>query len=194
MATDFKTLMNRVSAGDSTAADQLVREFEPEIRRAIRFRLRSQQLRRIVDSTDICQSVFARFFFSAALGQFDLESPQDLIRLLTRMATNRVIDRYRKEQSQKKLVEAKSGEQDLAQFGEFVDRGELAETEVEYAELLVRVRQRLNDKEQRVSRLRTEGKTWLEISQAMGESPQALRKQLERACYRIFQELGLDEI
>ena len=57
MLTDaqFAELMARTRSGDQDAAQQLVREYEPEIRRAARLRLTDPKLRRIVDSIDICQ-------------------------------------------------------------------------------------------------------------------------------------------
>src|SRR5262245_23610315 len=54
----FDELMRRVRAGDEQAAADLVRRYEPAIRRAVRVRLRDPQLRRLLDSIDICQSVF----------------------------------------------------------------------------------------------------------------------------------------
>ena len=60
--TSFEELITRVRAGNEEAAAELVREYEPEIRREIHFRLTDPSLRRIVESVDICQSVLANFF------------------------------------------------------------------------------------------------------------------------------------
>ena len=58
---EFSELMRKIRAGDQDAARQLVESYEPEIRRAARLRMTDPQLRRLVDSIDICQSVFGRF-------------------------------------------------------------------------------------------------------------------------------------
>jgi RNA polymerase sigma-70 factor (ECF subfamily) len=192
-SVDFENLIKRVYDGDATAASELVRNYEPEIRRIIRFKMRDPSLRRVIDSTDICQSVFAKFFFRASLGQFELKSPPELIGLLARMATNRVIDRYRTEQSQRRLVRTRSGDLMVGDNGQQIDRGQLPENEVEYNELLVKVRQRLSGEELQISKLRSSGKSWLEVAEKLGSSPQALRKKLERACDRIFGEMGIAE-
>ena len=63
--TSFADLIRRVRAGDDQAARELVREYEPAIRRAVRIQLRNPRLRAQLDSVDICQSVLANFFSCA---------------------------------------------------------------------------------------------------------------------------------
>ena len=84
---EFESLMDRVRQGDGQAASELLRYYEPEIRRDIRLRLTSAKLRRVVDSMDISQSVFGNFFVRAAHGEFEFEHPNQLLRLLSTMAT-----------------------------------------------------------------------------------------------------------
>src|ERR1700722_8314118 len=91
--TPFVELIQRVRAGDQEAASELVRRFEPAIRRAVRVRLVDDRLRRQFDSTDVCQSVFASFFVRAAMGQFELEKSEQLLKLLATMVRNKVADR-----------------------------------------------------------------------------------------------------
>jgi RNA polymerase sigma-70 factor (ECF subfamily) len=58
----FDDFMRRVRSGDEQAAAELVRQFEPLIRREVRYQLRDRRLYRLFDSMDICQSVLASFF------------------------------------------------------------------------------------------------------------------------------------
>ena len=67
-------------------------------------RLRNPALRRVFDSMDICQSVLASFFARAAVGDFDLEEPPQLIRLLVGMAANKVAEQARHHQRQRRDV------------------------------------------------------------------------------------------
>src|SRR5262245_18622455 len=53
----FTDFIRRIRAGDEQAAVELVRRYEPAIRREVRFRLRNTRLRRLFDSMDVCQSV-----------------------------------------------------------------------------------------------------------------------------------------
>ena len=77
----FASLIGRVRAGDAAAAAELVRLYEPTIRVIVRRRLTDTAARRLLDSTDICQSVLANFFVRAAAGQFELDTPDQLLRL-----------------------------------------------------------------------------------------------------------------
>src|SRR5713226_6267484 len=97
--TSFFTFMKRVRAGDEQAATELVRLYEPEIRREVRLRLRDSRLRRDFDSVDICQSVLASFFVRAALGQYELDQPEHLIKLLVTMTRNKRVGQVRKQQA-----------------------------------------------------------------------------------------------
>src|SRR5262245_960432 len=95
----FPELIARARAGEERAAAELVRRYEPEIRREVRFVLRDPFLRRTFDSMDVCQSVLASFFSRAALGEYDIDSPQDLKRLLIRMARNKAVDAVRRQRA-----------------------------------------------------------------------------------------------
>src|SRR6516165_10385656 len=88
--------MRRVRAGDGAAAEQLVRRYEPTIRRVVRVRLVDARLQRLFDSMDICQSVFGSFFVHAALGDYDLNTPEQLLGLLVSMSRKKVIDKSRR--------------------------------------------------------------------------------------------------
>ena len=81
---EYVDFVLRIRQGDEQAAEELVRRYEPEIRLEVRgwLRLRNPGLRRVFDSMDICQSVLASFFARAAVGDFDLDEPPQLIRLL----------------------------------------------------------------------------------------------------------------
>src|SRR5215510_13664761 len=85
-------LFRRVRAGDANAAAELVRQYEPAIRRRVRvwLRLQDPRLQRVFDSMDVCQSVLASFFVRAAAGQYDLQEPGQLIALLFRMARHKL--------------------------------------------------------------------------------------------------------
>src|SRR5262249_17799191 len=96
----FEALIRRVRGGDQEAAAELVRLYQPAIRRAVRVRLVDERLHRLLDSMAVCQSVLASFFMRAALGQFDLEKPEQLLKLLATMARNKLASAARKERTQ----------------------------------------------------------------------------------------------
>src|SRR5580704_2314877 len=92
---DFQVLLRRVRAGDAQAATELVRRYEPAIRRAARVRLVDTRLNRLLDSTDICQSVLASFFVRVGLGQYELETPEQLLKLLATMTRNKLANQVK---------------------------------------------------------------------------------------------------
>jgi hypothetical protein len=60
-------------------------------------------------------------------------------------------------------------------------------------ELLHEVRARLDEEEQHIADLRAAGRSWAEIAQQLGGSPDARRMQMQRAATRVSRELGLEE-
>src|SRR5262245_43447497 len=98
----FADLMSRVRAGDEAAATEFVRIYEPEIRREVRLRLNNPRLRRVFDSLDITQSVFASFFLRARAGDYELDAPARLLHLLVQMTRNKLAFQARKHQAQRR--------------------------------------------------------------------------------------------
>src|SRR5215218_6622730 len=98
----FHDLIQRVRSGDQDAATELVRRYEPAVRRAVRIRLADTRLGRAFDSMDICQSVMASFFVRTALGQYDLDTPAQLLKLLASMARNKLADQVEKQRAKKR--------------------------------------------------------------------------------------------
>ncbi len=189
MLTDleFAELMSKTRGGNEDAARELVRLYEPEIRRAARLRLTDPKLRRIVDSIDICQSVFGRFFKSATDGSFDLERPEQLLVLLTTMTRNRIIDEHRRQTAQKRH----NGEPDSRDFDpcSVIEDSPGPRTAAAARELLTEVRSRLSPEELRIADLRNAGKSWDEVATELNDSPDGLRKRLERALDRVRAEI-----
>jgi RNA polymerase sigma-70 factor (ECF subfamily) len=188
---DFHALIRRVRAGDPDAAARLVRDYEPEIRRTIRVRLGDAHMRRTLDSMDICQSVLANLFVRLAHGQFDLEDPTDLLKLLVRMARNKLVEKVRREHAERRGGgHAAAGNADM--LAEVADDAAAPSQVVADRELVIEVRRRLSAEERELAELRGQGLGWGEIAAARGDSPERLRKKLERALDRVAQELGLD--
>src|SRR5437588_7490901 len=86
----FSELIRRIRAGEETAAAELVQRYESTIRRVVRLRL-DPRLRRVCDSMDICQAVLCSFFVRAASGQYELNTPEQLLKLLAAMARNKLL-------------------------------------------------------------------------------------------------------
>ena len=189
---DFSEFLRRVRAGDGLAAEELVRRHEAEIRLEVRTRLRLQdaRLRRVFDSMDICQSVLASFFVRAAVGEFDLEEPRQLVHLLVGMARNKLADRVKHHQRQRRDVRRVQG---LDPGAEPTIRADETPSQlVAGRELLQKFRDRMTEEERRLADLRSNGLDWIAVADALGGTPEGRRKQLSRAIVRIEHQLGLD--
>ena len=108
----FADFVARIRAGDEQAAAELVRQFEPLIRREIRMQLDDHRLSRLFDSMDICQSVLASFFLRTAAGEYDLERPEQLVGLLVTMARNKLASAARRENRECRDHRRRNGEGD----------------------------------------------------------------------------------
>jgi RNA polymerase sigma factor (sigma-70 family) len=187
----FQGLLKRVRAGDEQAATELVRSYEPAIRRAARVRMADARLGRVFDSMDICQSVMASFFVRAASGLYDLETPEQLMRLLSTMARNKLANqanRLRAARRDQRRNEGGDGASEVAA------RDPHPSVQFAARELLDEVHRRLTPEERQIVDRREQGCDWAEIADALGSTPEAVRKRHSRAIDRIARQLGLDEM
>jgi RNA polymerase sigma factor (sigma-70 family) len=191
-APAFEDLIRRIRAGDQDAATVLVKHYEPAIRRAVRFRLANSPLGNVLESMDICQSVLASFFIRAASGQYELQTPGQLLRLLTAMARNKLTSQARKQNAQRRdRRRVRSGGPDDDRF---VASGQSPSKEFAVRDMLQEVHRRLSVDERRILELRNEGCDWTAIAAELGGSAEALRRKLSRALNRVGEQLGLDDV
>lgn len=188
---EFAGLIDRIRQGDADAARQLVQEYEPELRIMARVRLTDPRLRRVLDSMDVCQSILGNFFTRAASGQFDLDTPEQLMKLLATMVRNKVTDYARRQQADRRDTRRLHG-QSLDEL-DVAGQMETPSVIVGNAEILERVREKLSPDERRIAELRRDGQNWQQIADELNGSPEALRKQFTRAMDRVTAELGLND-
>jgi RNA polymerase sigma-70 factor (ECF subfamily) len=186
----FADFIRQLRAGDERAWQELVRHYEPALRRLVRFRL-DPRLRRLFDSADICQSVLASFFVRAGLGQFEVDTPQQLLNLLVTMTRNKLSKQAHKQQAGRR--DYRRLEAGGLQAGQVPTPGPDPGQQAAAQELFHRVRSRLTPDEWQLVELRNQGCSWAEVAAAMGGSPDALRMKLNRLVKRMTEELGLEE-
>lgn len=185
----FPALIRRVRAGDEEAAAELVRTYEPAIRRAVRVRLGDTRLERAFDSQDICQSVLASFFVRASLGQYDLDRPDQLLRLLATMARNKLTDAVDHQRAARR--DNRRTEDTGSAVIDPPDPTGTPSEQVAVKDLLAEVDRRLTPEERRLSDLRRRGLDWNEIAAEVGGQAEANRKRYLRALDRVAADLGL---
>jgi RNA polymerase sigma-70 factor (ECF subfamily) len=187
-ATPVQALLNLVRSGDQRAAAELVRRFEPALRRTIRARMRDRRLRRLLDSTDLCQSVLFDFFERVTSGEYAPNTAEDLLKLLAVMARNHLINQALYQQAKRRdLRRLVPGPVEKWQVK---DRGSSPSQHVAAHELAQKARELLTPQEQQLLELREQGGEWAQIARQVGKTPEALRKHLVRALARVAQILG----
>jgi RNA polymerase sigma factor (sigma-70 family) len=190
MADDtFRTLLERVRKGDQDAAATIVERYEPALKRMIRVRMVDRRLRRLHGESDIFQSVMGSFFVRMALGQYELDDPEELLKLLAIMVRNKVADRARRK--------------DMVRDSEPLDGGaalQVASPEaspsqaVELKELAEAARRLLSPDLLELVQLREDGLSWADIARRVGGTPDALRKRLARAVEDVARQLGVEAV
>lgn len=187
----FADFISRIRAGDATAAEELVKEYEPLVRREIRMRMIDSRMSRVYDSVDFSQAVLASFFLRAGEGEYELKDPQDLVRLLMSMARNKIASGARRLLSDKRDGQRRDVEQPtLEQVPEFTDTPSSA---IELIELIDEAKRRLTEEERVLAEYRRQGKSWEEIAELTKGTAQARRMQLARALDRVTKELGIGD-
>lgn len=190
--SEFHDLVRRACARDDAAAAELVRRFEPELRRVVRFQLTDPGLRRFIDSLDVCQSVLAAFFAQLHAGDLRFTQPQQLLGLLGVMARHKVVDQGRRHRTARRgggaVRDVADGLGDLA-----VDPAPEPGDALADRDLVAAVRGGLTAADQDVLDRWLAGDEWPDIAREVGGSPEALRKRLSRAIDAVAGRLGLLE-
>ena len=126
----------------------------------------------------------------AASGQYELDTPGQLLKLLTTMARNKLLRQAHKQRAARRdyrrLKNNLSGEENFVDSGP--DPGEIVADQ----EMLLELRKRLTAEELHLAEQRVLGRSWKEIAAEVGGEPNAVRMRLTRALNRVTQELGLD--
>ncbi|MEM9828046.1 MAG: ECF-type sigma factor [Planctomycetota bacterium] len=193
MTNRFESLVQRVREGDEAAAADLMEQYEPFVRRAIRMRMRDKGMRQILDSVDISQSVMGKFFVKLRRGEVVVDSANDLIGLLVTMAQNRLLDWQRHSLAEcrdRRRTKRLPSEPATLADGR---RSSAPNVALEEREIVQLVRERLSTSMQRVFDLRCEATPWQKIAEDEHQNAEALRSELRRGLRRIAAELGLDK-
>ena len=186
----FIELIARVRQGDEQAAEELILRYEQDLRVIARVRLTDTRMRRVMDSMDICQSIMANFFLRAAAGQFELETPEQLTKLLATMVRNKVTDLARHAHRDCRDIRRITSDhiETYAVAGSVGTPSQI----VARSELLEALLSQLGDEEQVIARQRADGHCWSDIANELGRSPDAVRKGYARAVSRALCVLGVD--
>jgi len=188
---EFRELLGRARGGDQPAAEALIRRYESEIRREVHLRMTDPRLRRLLDSMDICQSVMASFFIRLWAGQYQIEHPTQLLRLLLSMTKHKLVDQARYWTAARRDLHREIS-RDAAE-GNLLTPAACPSDTVEAADLIEKVNSHLSRDEQNLVKLRQDGHDWKEVGRQCELTPDAARMRYNRALDRVMRDLGLEE-
>jgi RNA polymerase sigma-70 factor (ECF subfamily) len=177
-------LLERLGDGDATAAEQVVRDYEPYLRLVIR-RYLSGHLRAKFDSADVVQSVWVHVLPALQRGDWRLTDRASLRALLVTVARRRLVSRYRHNRA------ALEHEQSVGADGEGLPaRGQPRPSEVAQAnELWDRLLALCPPANHELLHLRRQGLSLVEIATRTGMHEGSVR----RVFRRLARELALRE-
>jgi DNA-directed RNA polymerase specialized sigma24 family protein len=171
----FQKFLEILRSGDAEAVEQLLSDLEPFLKGAIRVRLFNNRARRVVDTSDIVQSLL-KDFLSSQHNRVEA-SLRDVRAYLIAAARYKIAGRVRKERRRTAglddVPEPMSPDPrpcELTADRDFVDA----------------VRSKLDDANGRLFDLFRQGRTWREIADEIGSHPDSLRLQLRRSIAAVL--------
>jgi RNA polymerase sigma-70 factor, ECF subfamily len=173
--------LEALQAGDEDAARQLFDRYAEQLVLLARRRI-SQRLASRIDAEDIVQSVFRTFFHRAKQGQFHLEEPDDICKLLARITAHKTFRQIAFHRRAKRDASQETAQGDDAQ--DLLMKLMMAEPSPEEAAAFLDQLQhflaKLEDEERRILELRMEGYNNVEIAHRLGISDRKIRRLMER--------------
>jgi RNA polymerase sigma-70 factor (ECF subfamily) len=191
---DFAELLSRARIGDKSALEQLVKEYEPEVRLVARVRL-GAALRPYLDSVDLVQSVHRSLMVGLREDRFDIATPEKLIALALTIVRRKVARHWRHLRRQQRLshgdtASAERLPQLLVSLSSPDADPQAVATLREQAERLLN---KMDETERQIIELRLDGYTTAQAAHALGLDPDVLRVRLSRLRRRLRQQGLLTE-
>ena len=186
---ELQKLAAECRAGNPAAMEQFARSARPLVHEFARQLLHGNELKRVVDASDIAQIVVER----ACRQLKSTVSSEPIVNwdaLFSRMVLNAVIDQARKWQVRGgNPIPLPGTDSTPNPLDAFAQSGETPSEIVACRVLLQRVSDQLPHKLRKVWERRCAGKTWIEIGVEFGVKPHTLRVRLNQALDQIAKEI-----
>jgi RNA polymerase sigma-70 factor (ECF subfamily) len=191
-ASDFDLLLTAARSGDEAAMQQLIEQYEPELRIVARNRL-SSALRPHLDTIDLVQSVHRSLMIGLRDARFDITSPQKLIALAVTIVQRKAAKHWRHLKRQQRLSGHEESKNDLVETMLSLKSDREDElSEITTRELLSQWLGKMDAVERQLIELRLEGYSTIEIAHQLQLDADVLRVKLSRLRKRL-RERGLED-
>ena len=174
--------------------EQLVRQYEPEVRLVARVRL-GTALRPYLDSLDIVQSVHRSLMLGLREDKFDISRPEQLVALALTLVRRKIARHWRRHRRQHRLSHDGSAlAENLPQLLVSVCSPESdPQTVATLRDQTDRLMSTLDETDRRLIELRLGGCTTAEVARQLRLDPDVLRVRLSRLRRRLRQKGLLTE-
>ena len=170
-------LLERFRAGDEAAASELFERFAKRLASLVQSRL-SAKLARRLDAEDVVLSAYRSFFVRARDGQFAIDEPGELWRLLAQITLNKLHRSAARHNAARRSLNCE--QDDIWGVADWpADAAASPELEVTVADQLEHLMSQLPEATCRVLELRLQGHDVDEIAGLIGRSPRTVRRQLQ---------------
>lgn len=181
-------LLERFQSGDDAAATELFERFSQRLASLVQSRL-SRKLARRLDAEDVVSSAYRSFFVRARDGQFSVDEPGDLWRLLAQMTLNKLYRGAARHNADRRSLNREQHDV-FNQPNQIADVATAPELEVIVADQLEYLMAQLPEATGRVLELRLQGNDVEEIAALVGRSSRTVRRQLETIRTTFLKSVG----
>jgi RNA polymerase sigma-70 factor (ECF subfamily) len=184
-ANEFADLLERIRQGDRDALGDLLRGYEPALRRFARAHL-GPTLRPHADSLDLVQSAHKSLMIALWSNRYEFSSPEKLLALAKTILQRKVAHLAERMGRQQRPGAGPGGDGTSTGLFQALPSSETGPAEVaEFHNALDHVCRQLNDRERHILTLLLQGHTRKEIAEALGEDPHAFRVYWGRVMERL---------
>jgi len=172
--------LNLWRAGDESAARQLFDRYVDQLIALARRRI-SQRLAGRIDAEDIVQSVFRTFFQRARKGQFQIEEPDDLCKLLARITVHKTFRQIAHHKRAKRDAGQETAQTDDSQemLMAILTGEPTPEEATAFLDQLEHFFTKLDPRARQIIEMRMKGYSDIEIAEKLGISDRQIRRDME---------------
>jgi RNA polymerase sigma-70 factor (ECF subfamily) len=176
-----RSLLRLWQAGNEDAARQIFDRYVERLLALARKRI-SQRLASRVDPEDVVQSVFRTFFGRVKAGQFTIEDPDDVCKLLARITVNKTLRQIAFHKAAKRNASLETGHGDEAhdRLLEVLDREPTPDDTNTFLDQLEHFLSQLRPQDKQILEMRMQGYNNVEIAEKLGISDRKIRRLMER--------------
>jgi RNA polymerase sigma factor (sigma-70 family) len=173
--------LDALQAGDEEAARQLFDRYAEQLVLLARRRI-SQRLSSRIDAEDIVQSVFRTFFHRARQGQFHVEDPDDIVKLLARITVYKTFRQVAFHRRAKRNASQETGQVDDAQemLMKLLAGEPSPEETAAFLDQLEHFLGKLKAEERQILEMRMEGHSNVDIASHMKVTDRHIRRVMEK--------------